>query len=293
MRRSERNMIKHLTGDYETVEYEEKRCIMLYHNTQYEEYPVHWHQEIEIIMPLRKCYRLEIADREYVIRENEVFIIPPGELHHLFACEGERLILQCDNAMLGEQPMFDSIMRGLKAPVLIDDSYGSELQAAAKKTMLEIFSLYFSGAELAEVKIYSLLVQMLIALRTYQLTARQAQLDCGSDKVEEYNEKFDLVLKYIDNNYMNNISLDTLAGIAGYSKYHFSRIFKQYNTISCLQYINERRIRAAEMLLQDPELPVTEVAMRVGFKSLTTFIRSFKEIKHCTPTDYKKLCQKR
>lgn len=43
-------MIKHLSGDYETVEYEEKRCIMLYHNTQYEEYPVHWHQEIEIII---------------------------------------------------------------------------------------------------------------------------------------------------------------------------------------------------------------------------------------------------
>ena len=78
-------MIKHLSGDYETVEYEEKRCIMLYHNTQYEEYPVHWHQEIEIIMPLHKCYRLEIGDREYVIRENEVFFIPPGELHHLFA----------------------------------------------------------------------------------------------------------------------------------------------------------------------------------------------------------------
>lgn len=286
-------MIKHLSGDYETVEYEEKRCIMLYHNTQYEEYPVHWHQEIEIIMPLRKCYRLEIGDREYVIRENEVFFIPPGELHHLLACEGERLILQCDNSLLGAQPMFNSIMRGLKAPVLIDESYGSELQAVAKKTMLEIFSLYFSGSELAEVRIYSLLVRLLIALRTRQLTEKTAQLDCGSDKVEEYNEKFSLVLKYIDSNYMNNISLDTLAGIAGYSKYHFSRIFKQYNTISYLQYINERRIRAAELMLQDPALPVTEVAMQVGFKSLTTFNRCFKEIKHCTPTDFKKLCQKR
>ena len=140
-------MIKHLSGDYETVEYEEKRCIMLYHNTQYEEYPVHWHQEIEIIMPLRKCYRLEIGDREYVIGEKEVFLIPPGEVQHLVACEGERLILQCDNSLLGAQPMFDSIMRGLKAPVLIDESYGSELQAVAKKTMLEIYSLYFSGSE--------------------------------------------------------------------------------------------------------------------------------------------------
>ena len=86
-----------------------------------------------------------------------------------------------------------------------------------------------------------------------------------------------------------DISLDELAYVAGYSKYHFSRIFRQYNSMSYLQYINARRTKAAEVLLLDPNMPVTEVAMRSGFKSLTTFNRIFKEIKHCTPTDFKKL----
>ena len=114
-------------------------------------------------------------------------------------------------------------------------------------------------------------------------------MDCDDEKLGEYNEKFGTVLKYIDSNYMYDITLEQLADVAGYSKYHFSRIFKQYNSMSYLQYINARRTKAAETLLLDPDMPITEVAMRSGFKSLTTFNRIFKEIKHCTPTDFKKL----
>ena len=92
---------------------------------------------------------------------------------------------------------------------------------------------------------------------------------------------------------IGHTAVGQLADIAGYSKYHFSRIFKQYNSMSYLQYINARRTKAAETLLLDPDIPITEVAMRSGFKSLTTFNRVFKDIKHCTPSDFKKFYETR
>ena len=98
-----------------------------------------------------------------------------------------------------------------------------------------------------------------------------------------------LVMKYINQNYMYEIPLEKIASIAGYSKYHFSRIFKKYNNVSYIQYINSKRIKAAERLLIDPNLSVTEVAMRAGFASLTTFNRAFKKAKNCTPTEFKTL----
>jgi AraC-like DNA-binding protein len=58
--------------------------------------------------------------------------------------------------------------------------------------------------------------------------------------------------------------------------------------MSYIQYINMRRTRAAEMLLLDPSIPITEVAMRAGFSSLSTFNRIFKEFKHCTPSSYQR-----
>ena len=262
---------------------------MLYDNVETEEYPVHWHNAVELIMPLKNEYTVTVNNVDYLIPENEVLIVPPCELHSMPAIPGRRIIFQCDNSILGEISALEPVMRSLTMPVLICSDMDKELHVLAKKTMLDILSLYNSKSELADVKIYVKVIELFMALREYQLEQQKIVMDCDDEKIDEYSEKFGTVLKYIDNNYMYDITLEQLADVAGYSKYHFSRIFKQYNAMSYLQYINARRTKAAELLLLDPSVPITEVAMRSGFKSLTTFNRIFKEIKHCTPTDFKKL----
>ena len=282
-------MIKHLSGDFETVEYDTKKYAMLYDNVENEPYPVHWHNAVEFIMPLKNEYTVTVNGTDYSVPENDVLIVPPGELHSMPAIPGRRIIFQCDNSILGEISALEPVMRSLNAPVLINADMDKELHVLAKKTMLDILSLYTSKSELADVKIYVKVIELFMALREYQLEQQKIVMDCDDEKIDEYSEKFGTVLKYIDNNYLYDITLEQLADVAGYSKYHFSRIFKQYNSMSYLQYINARRTKAAELLLLDPGIPITEVAMRSGFKSLTTFNRIFKEIKHCTPTDFKKL----
>ncbi|WP_303798066.1 AraC family transcriptional regulator [Ruminococcus flavefaciens] len=282
-------MIKHLSGDFETVEYDTQKYAMLYDNVQNEEYPVHWHNAVELIMPIKNEYTVTVNAMDYLVPENDVLIIPPGELHSMPAIPGRRIIFQCDNSILGEISALEPVMRSLNVPVLINGDMDKELHVLAKKTMLDILSLYNSKSELADVKIYVKVIELFMALREYQLVQQKIVMDCDDEKIDEYSEKFGTVLKYIDNNFMYDITLEQLADVAGYSKYHFSRIFKQYNSMSYLQYINARRTKAAELLLLDPSIPITEVAMRSGFKSLTTFNRIFKEIKHCTPTDFKKL----
>ena len=282
-------MIKHLSGDFETVEYDTQKYAMLYDNVQNEEYPVHWHNAVELIMPIKNEYTVTVNAMDYLVPEHDVLIIPPGELHSMPAIPGRRIIFQCDNSILGEISALEPVMRSLNVPVLINGDMDKELHVLAKKTMLDILSLYNSKSELADVKIYVKVIELFMALREYQLEQQKIVMDCDDEKIDEYSEKFGTVLKYIDNNFMYDITLEQLADVAGYSKYHFSRIFKQYNSMSYLQYINARRTKAAELLLLDPSIPITEVAMRSGFKSLTTFNRIFKEIKHCTPTDFKKL----
>lgn len=282
-------MIKHLSGDYETVEYIEKRFVMLYDNVEYEDYPTHWHHATEIIMPLQNPFVVSIGDDKYVLKEKDMIIIPPGELHTLVSQEGRRLIFQCDNSVLGGAPALEQLMPVITTPICINSESEKELYVLAQKTMLDIYDDYYSTSEIADVRIYSKLLNLFVAIREVQINQQEKSMDCSKNKLFEYSEKFNHVLKYIDKNYMYDITLEQLADIAGYSKYHFSRIFKQYNSVSYIQYINARRAKAAEKLLLDPELPITEVAMRSGFSSLTTFNRIFKEIKHCTPSDFKKL----
>ncbi|MCQ2416971.1 MAG: AraC family transcriptional regulator [Oscillospiraceae bacterium] len=281
-------MIKNLSGEFETVEYENKRFVMLYDNNQVECYPIHWHNAVEIIMPIENSFVVRTGAQEYQLQEREIIIIPPGELHMLPPQEGRRIIFQCDNNVLGSVSALEAVLPVFQSTLVIKPDTDRDLYLMAKKQILDIYSEYYANSEISDVKIYMNVINLLVAVREYQIEQSRQSLPCAKDKVYQYSEKFKLVLKYIDQNYMYAISLEQLAAIAGYSKFHFSRIFKQYNSMTYIQYINMRRTRAAEMLLLDPSIPITEVAMRSGFSSLSTFNRIFKEYKHCTPSSYQR-----
>jgi transcriptional regulator GlxA family with amidase domain len=83
--------------------------------------------------------------------------------------------------------------------------------------------------------------------------------------------------------------LKEVAKIAHFSQTHFERIFKEYTNYSFYQYLKRIRIKKAETLLLTPELPIAKIALDVGFESISAFNKAFKEIKHCTPSEYKKL----
>ena len=281
-------MIKHLSGNYETVEYDNKRYTMLYDNIQTEFYPTHWHNAVEIIMPIENGMTVQTGGESYHLQEREIIMIPPGELHTLPAQPGRRIIFQCDQSVLGGNPALEAVMPVFRTTLVITPDTDRNLYLRAKKCVLDIYEEYYEESDLANVKIYLNVINLLVSVREYQLEQARQSLACPQDKMLQYNEKFKQVLNYIDQNYMYEISLDTLAELAGYSKFHFSRLFKQYNSMSYLQYINQRRIRAAETLLLNPTIPITEVAMQAGFSSLSTFNRIFKEIKHCTPSSYQR-----
>lgn len=69
-------MIKHLSGDFETVEYDTKKYAMLYDNVENEPYPVHWHNAVEFIMPLKNEYTVTVNGTDYSVPENDVLIVP-------------------------------------------------------------------------------------------------------------------------------------------------------------------------------------------------------------------------
>jgi len=67
-------MIKNLSGVYEIVEYENKRSVMLYDNDQTESYPIHWHNAVEIIIPLSNDFCVISGGVEYHLKEKEILI---------------------------------------------------------------------------------------------------------------------------------------------------------------------------------------------------------------------------
>ncbi len=95
------------------------------------------------------------------------------------------------------------------------------------------------------------------------------------------------VLAYIDNNLKDDLSLNTLARVSGYSEYHFHRIFHALTGKTLHEYVCDRRIvAAAARLLYEPG-SVTRIAYDCGFSSSSSFGRCFKKQLGCSPSQYR------
>ena len=84
------------------------------------------------------------------------------------------------------------------------------------------------------------------------------------------------------------IGVADLARVAGYSRFHFSRLFAAGEGISPAAYVADLRIRAAAALLHDTALPVATVAARCGFNDATYFSRVFKSAVGVSPGDFRR-----
>jgi len=81
--------------------------------------------------------------------------------------------------------------------------------------------------------------------------------------------------------------LDDVAKITNFSVFHFSRFFKETTGITFCQYVNQYRIAKSVEYLLNTEDTITEIVFKSGFNNAKTFNRVFRQIKGCSPTDYK------
>jgi AraC-like DNA-binding protein/GNAT superfamily N-acetyltransferase len=92
-------------------------------------------------------------------------------------------------------------------------------------------------------------------------------------------------LLYIEENLKAEISLTELAQIAGYSEYHFSRLFKDETGFSVMEYVRRRRLVHA-LAAMDAGSDMINAAMDYGFDTQGGFIKAFQKIYGCTPGRY-------
>ena len=282
-------MIETLEGIKETVHFREIKGFKLYDNVDYESYPVHWHTPIEILMPLRSTYEVTCNNTLYHLNEDDVLFINSGVIHGMSALEGERLIFQADHALLQSVLYIESSSPApLPSVMLLTRENAPDCHARLKELLLKIQEEYNRGTAFSGVFIYSMFIEI-CALIGKKYAERTVPFDNSHYKQKEYTEKFMLICNYIKEHCTEDLDLESVSALAGFSKFHFTRLFKSYTGISFYRYLNIQRIHLAETLLIDPELPVTQVALQAGFSNLTSFIRMFKLIRGCTPTEYRNL----
>jgi AraC-like DNA-binding protein len=282
-------MIEHLDGIHETVNYRNETEICLYNNDEAENYPPHWHLPFELIMPTENTYDARCENLELHLREYDILIICPGILHALFAPkEGKRIIFQSSLSPVSIKEL-DVLTSIISPAILITPEEYPQIHGKVRSLMLQIQEEYGRNLPYSGTQIYALFLQILSQIGRSQASMIQQNFDARRSTQKEYMEKFLLVTNYISEHFAEDLTLEQMASMIGFSKYHFSRLFHIYAGTTFYQYLNQKRIAHAKNLLLDPALSVTEVAFRSGFTSISAFLRMFRLANNCTPTQFRKM----
>ncbi|MCC8181840.1 MAG: AraC family transcriptional regulator [Clostridiales bacterium] len=282
-------MIESLTGTVETISFELSSSVRFYRNVNSECFPPHWHLAGEIIAPISNIYTVTVTGDTMVLRPGDILIIAPGELHSIEApSTGVRYIVNYDTEQFEQFQDLSFLFTVLRPYYLLRKQASSEVVAPLFSLLEQIETEYLGDSAYRDEMIYSYQLQFLALLGRLGIVLDKFQ-DSTLSKQQAYNEQFIQVCNYINKHCTENLTLEQVAEHAGFSKYHFSRLFKKFTGTTFHEYLTSSRILWAKKLLVDSSTSITEIAMRSGFNSLATFNRIFKNELGCTPSEYRKL----
>ena len=277
----------------EHINFQKDSSVRIWYNNLPIPFSFHRHQAFEIIIPVEGYYDIYSQTELFHIEKGDILIIPPYEMHRIEAPrEGSRFIYLLDlgdisgsHAFIGLKPLLTSIIQ------LTSDQH-PQIYDEIHEHFADMRNTYFSNSEFYELNIYSDIYKVFSLIGMDYLKKNDAFAGLNQVTRKEYLNRFNNVLSYINEYYSDDLTLEMVAEHSGFSKFHFSRLFKKYTNTTFYDYLILKRIQAAEQLLADADLSITEVALRTGFSSISTFNRTFKRKKNCTPREYRSMCRK-
>ena len=106
--------------------------------------------------------------------------------------------------------------------------------------------------------------------------------------VNDYHERINKVLKYINENLEEKMELEKLAGISNFSPFHFHRIMRAYLNEPMGAFIQRLRLDKAAFYLEITDLSTTEIAYKCGYEMPSSFNKAFKKRFGISPGDFRK-----
>lgn len=253
---------------------------------------MHWHDEMEIIYIKKGNGTITVDFTQHTVSAGDIALILPGQLHSIGQFESESMeyenIIFHPNMLISKKTdtcntdyLVPLLSGNVSLPLLYtpDSPHYAEISACIDAND-EICKTYPSG--------YQLFIKGQLFLLFYILFHKCSTKEPSGKDRSKSLEKMKLILKYVENNYMEKITIEDIANEVGLSQSHFMKYFKNTMGTSFVDYLNEYRLTMASRLLISSDSSILAIASEVGFENLSYFNRIFKKRFGQTPREYRR-----
>lgn len=252
-------------------------------------FPHHWHEHMEFLYFVSGNATIECGSVPYQFQSGDLCVVNSNELHYgITNSEDLSFYAMIVDISLLHSYSTDAIETKFITPIsqnrILFQNRISEDKEITRCMLSIIGELERKdlGYELSIKSHLYLLLSLLV--RNYMATLTE-QVEYRH-RLKEL-ERLAPVFAYIDEHYRGKLTVQQLAGYAGLSRFHFSRLFKQVTDKTLVEYINLVRINKSESLLRSTRLTISEIAMETGFSDIYYFSRTFKKLKKLSPSEWR------
>ena len=250
--------------------------------------PVHWHDEFEIIYVRSGFLTVSISGESYIGKTGEAFVVSPGYLHLMGSQSGTvdyyTFLFPLKYISFRTDDMLDEkLLEPLNSGHLM---ICPRVKDTAKELCEQLIKIYEAKNDESESKITTQ-VRTKIILLQFILEMWKKGFVIENDTSGRNTVEKEMV-SYIQQNFTGKISLREFGEQFHLSEKYISRYFKEHFHITLSQYVTYLRLEHAKQLLQDTDIPVTDVAMQSGYQNVSYFIRSFQKAYAVSPLKYRK-----
>ena len=272
-----------------TKEYPYDQCYI--HNVRHSfHFPVHWHDELEIIYIRQGTLHVCIEGHDYLGHDGSIFLVNPRELHFM---ETDDMSVAYYTLLFPLELISFQTMDNLESALLmplrsgqlhlthnIPDAALLEDIGNILEQLIQINCKKPSIHCQIEMRLQLLNILALIVEHNFLITPT-----IPGNQATMQRE----LLSYIQEHFSEKISLGELSEQFHLSEKYLSRYFKEHFKLTFSEYTNHLRLTYAKQLLESTKLPVTEVALCAGFSNVSYFIRMFKGQYGSSPLKYRKM----
>ncbi len=254
-------------------------------------YPIHWHEEMEIIRVQSGRGYFCVDGKRYDAQEGDIIILRPFVMHSINRDENYDMeidaivfnlrLLETGEADLCTLKYFAPLLSDKHSvPVMVHPYDGWYHPFDQSMTSILMCDIEREGAEL---DIKANLYWMFYHLYNNRL------MDVTPNEVEDKHQyTVRRALEYIRAEYMNDITIEKIAKYCDYSEFYIMKLFKQYTGVSCVDYVNNYRLTIAGRMLRDSDDDIASIAYAVGFNNVSYFNRQFKKQYGMTPREFRR-----
>lgn len=238
----------------------------------------HWHHSIEIFLVLNGEINFFINSKPYMLKEKDFIIVNTNQIHSIDSPKPNiTIVLQIP------VETFADYMSGVE--YINFRKKNGEQDKKIYELIEKMYSIYSEKKYGYSLKVKGKFYELLYILITEY---REENIEKEVLMQKKHLDKISNVTSYLKQNYRQELSLEQVASMFGFTNTYLSRIFHKYAEVSYKTYLTDVRVSNSVRQLVNTKDKIGQIALNNGFSDSRAFSKAFKKRYGCLPSEYRK-----